>query len=304
MKSPTISHRLSSLINDIEKILGVTRTQFTRSDGHSFYSGWHSFSSKPVKSSARYLYHFNKNEGFSFSFGFYFLDDENWKLGRKMPIEDQRMTISYGFVTKNDEEHNSCFSNRSDHYTKDITTSEQFDINEAKHILRQFRDELLLAKPSTLKNKENIVHIFEKVLFNIDEEKQDAIKQEFLSKVEGDFSFIQEEKNNYYEACKKSKSSKKNWKNAVSESDEQKQVLKLRKELDDAQKKLQTVRLQLKREHNVDQLESAMHKAKRTWDDIAKEFKQKGNDILKSIGAPFRLNKIVEEQIEIDKNKI
>lgn len=304
MKSPTISHRLSSLINDIENILGVTRIQFARSDGRSFYNGWHNFTLKPVKSSARYLYHFDKNKGFSFSFGFYFLDEKEWKLGKKVPIEDQRMTISYGFVTENDNEHNSCYSNRSEHYTKDITTSESFDINEAKTILRAFKDELLLAKPASLKNEKSIVLLFEKVLFNINEEQQHAVEKEFLSKIKGDFDFIKEEKNNYYEACKKSKTAKENWHKSVSESDENQRVIELRKELTEAQNKLQKVRVKLKKEHNVDNLESEMYKAKRTWDDIANDFKQKGNNILKLMGAPFRLNKVVEEKIEIDNNKI
>lgn len=306
MKEQVITHRLKDTINAIEEILGLKRKQFTRSEGKDFYDGWMCFSGNPVKASARYLYSIGKesDKEITLSFGFKYLDESGWKYGKKLPIEKQTMTVSYAYVTEKECDKKHGYIGKSDHYDKKIFNCEPMDFNEARVRLKHFKKELLALGTGKKTHHSKVIEVFERVFLDYENKNDNVVEAEFLGQVETYFDTVDSYKTDYYDACHGYKTAKRLWKAGVEESEEYKRVQKLQAELNEANNKLNIKRNELKKEFNVNGCESNMNKAKRNWEKVSKELKQRGYDILKKMGAPFRLNKVVEDRLEIDKKKV
>lgn len=306
MKKPNIAKILKTHILTIENTLALTRIHASRSEGKSYFAYDSYFSKKPVKASSRYIYDLEEfAKGFSLSFGFYFLDNEKWKEGVSLPLEEQTVTVSYAFSTPNEDAIFCGNLNKSDHFDKEITSSEKMCVNTAKTKFKEFKNQLIIIKELN-KNitKNDIIEIFDDIFTYVNTHTKVNYPKIISSELECYSEIIDEARNNYYLSSKKLKDANKSLEKQLAESKEQKHYDKLQNELRLAKAELLSKKNDIYKELDISSLYKINIASSKKWEETARTVLIFGQQILKKIAAPMRFKDEVKKAVEIDKNKI
>lgn len=304
MSIPTIATRLSVHIKEIEQLLNIKRIHFVKKKSNSFYSCGVSFTGREVKSSARYLYQLGKkgDKQFTMSFGFFFYKPCPFGGSKHtiIPIEDQRVVVSYGLVTEKDPNDCRFHDNKADYFDKEIIHSEEMDINQAKSLFKEFKRTI---SGTTQRNSLDVIKMIETIFMNRDVSKESS---EVDAYVEYMSDFV-EEFNTNNKACidaeKKVKSSIQAKNKELQESEERKRFDELQALLKEASANLSKKETELKKKHKITENQRDFNAKKAVLRNSINEVKDYSTIYLQNQGLPFRFFEHIDLSTPIDLDK-